>query len=187
MTDRNRDDQHQLVFEALPFYANGTLNAQENGGVEAHLESCASCRTELARCRDVAAAVKSAPGWSPSPADWAAMEGRMDRADGRVRGAAAARGPWETVRSWFAVAPPPMRWALAAQAALVIALAGAFFFRPRDAKLYETLSSPEKVAPAGRARLHVVFAEDATEREIRAALQDLNGAIVGGPSQTGVY
>jgi anti-sigma factor RsiW len=187
MTDRNRDDQHQLVFEALPFYANGTLNAQESGRVETHLEDCASCRTELARCREVSGAVKAGPEWSPSGADWAAMEARMDRADGRVQGASAAPGLWEAVRSWFAVAPAPMRWAFLAQAALVIALAGGLLFRPGGAKVYETLSSPEKVAPAGRARLHVVFAEDATERELRAALQDMNAAIVGGPSPTGVY
>jgi anti-sigma factor RsiW len=187
MTDRNRDDQHQLVFEALPFYANGTLNAQESGRAETHLEGCASCRAELARCRDVSAAVKSGPEWSPSGADWAAMEARMDRADGRVQGAAAPPGLWETVRSWFAVAPPPLRWAFLAQAALVLALAGGLLFRPGGAKLYETLSSPERVALAGHARLHIVFAEETTERELRAALQDMNAAIVGGPSPTGVY
>jgi anti-sigma factor RsiW len=187
MTDRNRDDQHQLVFEALPFYANGTLNAQESGRVDTHLEGCAPCRAELARCRDLSAAVKSGPEWSPSGPDWVAMEARMDRADGRVQGGTAAPGLWETVRSWFAVAPPTMRWAFLAQAALVIALACGLLFRPGGAKVYETLSSPEKVAPAGRARLHVVFAEDATERELRATLQDMNAAIVAGPSPTGVY
>lgn len=184
MTDRNRDDQHQVSFEALPFYANGTLNAQESGRVQTHLEGCASCRTELARFRDIAATVRSGPEWSPSSADWAAMEERMDRADGRARGVSAARGLWETVRSWFAIAPLPMRWALGAQAALVVVLGGALLFRPG---VYETFSSPEKVAPSDRARLHVVFAEDATEREIRAALQELKARIVGGPSPTGVY
>jgi anti-sigma-K factor RskA len=187
MTDRNPDNQHQLFFEALPFYANGTLNAQENGRVQTHLEGCASCRIELARFRDLAATARSGPQWSPSSADWAAMEARMDRAEGRARGAAAARGPWETVRSWFAIAPAPMRWAFAAQAALVIALAGALLFRPGGAKVYETLSSPETIAPSDRARLHLVFAEDATEREIRAVLQDMKAVIVGGPSPTGVY
>ena len=187
MTDRNRDEGHQLVFEALPFYANGSLNAQERSRVDTHLEGCASCRAELARCRDLSAAVKSGPEWSPSGADWMAMEARIDRADGRVEGGSTAPGLWETVRSWFAVAPAPMRWAFLAQAALVIALAGGLLFRPGGAKVYETLSSPEKVALAGHARLHIVFAEETTERELRAALQDMNAAIVGGPSPTGVY
>jgi anti-sigma factor RsiW len=184
MPERDRDT-HQIVFEALPFYANGTLNAQESGQVKTHLEGCASCRTELVRWRDVAAVAKSGPEWSPTSADRAAMEERMDRADGRVP--SAAPGLRETVRSWFAIAPAPMRWALAAQAALVIALAGALLFRPDGAKVYETLSTPEKVAPSERARLHLVFAEDTTEREIRAALEGMKAVIVGGPSPTGVY
>jgi anti-sigma factor RsiW len=180
-----RDRQHELVFESLPFYANGTLNRQETARVETHLEGCLSCRTELARWRDVAAAARSGPGWSPSSADWAAMEARIDRADGPVRDA--GHGWWETVRSWFAISPPPMRWALATQAALVLVLGGALLLRPAGTKVYETLSTPERAVPSGRARLHVVFAEDATERDIRTALQEWKAVIVGGPSATGIY
>ena len=182
-----RDRQHELVFESLPFYANGTLNPQETARVETHLEGCLSCRTELARWRDVAAATRSGPGWSPSSADWAAMEARIDRADGRVRDASTDRGWWQTVRSWFAITPAPMRWAFATQAVLVIVLGGALLLRPGGPKVYETLSAPEKLAPSDRARLHVVFVEDATEREIRAALQEWMAVIVSGPSATGVY
>jgi anti-sigma factor RsiW len=182
-----RDRQHELVFESLPFYANGTLNPQESLRVETHLAGCLSCRAELLRWRDVAAATRSGPGWSPSSADWAAMEARMDRADGRLRDTSADRGLWGTVRSWFAITPSPLRWALATQAALVLVLGSALLLRPGGTKVYQTLSSPEKVAPSDRARLHVVFAEDATEREIRAALQEWKAAIVYGPSATGVY
>jgi len=180
-----RSRQHELVFRSLPFYANGTLNPQETGQLEAHLAGCLSFQAELVRWRDLAAAARSGPEWSPSPADWAAMESRIDRADGRARDTPI--GFRETIRSWFAIAPAPMRWAFAAQAALVVVLAGALLFRPGGARIYETLSTPEKVAPSDRARLHVVFAEDATEREIRAALQDLKAVIVYGPSPTGVY
>jgi len=180
-----RDRQHELVFESLPFYANGTLNPQETNRVEAHLEACVSCRTELARWRDVAAATRAGPEWSPSPADFASLEARIDRADGRAHDA--GRGFRETVRSWFAVTPSPLRWALATQAALVVLLAGTLLLRPGGGKVYETLSTPENAAPSGRARLHVVFAEDATEREIRAALQEWKAVIVNGPSATGIY
>lgn len=174
---------HELVFESLPFYANGTLNPQEMARAKTHLEGCYSCRTELLRWRDVAAATRAGPEWSPSPADFAALEARIDRADGRVP---AARFR-ETVGSWFTVTPSPLRWALATQAALVVLLAGALLLRPGGAKVYETLSTPESAAPSGRARLHVVFAEDATEREIRAALQEWKAVIVNGPSATGIY
>ena len=180
-----RDRQHELLFELLPFHANGTLNRQEAERVETHLEGCASCRTELARWREVAAATRAGPEWSPSPADFAALEARIDQADGRSRDA--GRGFRQTVRSWFAVTPSPLRWALATQAALVVLLAGTVLLRPGGAKIYETLSKPESAAPSDRARLHVVFAEDATEREIRAALQEWKAVIVNGPSANGVY
>ncbi|MFL5264555.1 MAG: hypothetical protein ACJ79L_19320, partial [Anaeromyxobacteraceae bacterium] len=54
---------------------------------------------------------------------------------------------------------------------------------------YETLSRP---APAPSARgdhalLHLVFAEEATERELRDLLRGVGGVVVGGPSARAVY
>jgi anti-sigma factor RsiW len=171
------------VLEALPEYVNGSLNAQERGEVKSHLEGCAPCRTELARWQEVASAARSGPAFTPSAADWSAMLEQIDRAEGGAR----KPGFWESLRSWFDLTPAPMRWAFAVQGALVLVLGASLLFGPRGGKVYETLSSPERVAPSGRARLHVVFAEDATEREIRSALEDTKGTIVGGPSPTGVY
>jgi anti-sigma factor RsiW len=171
------------VLEALPEYVNGSLNAQESGEVKSHLEGCPPCRTELLRWQEVASATRSGPVFTPSAADWSGMLEQIDRAGGRAR----KPGFWELLRSWFDLTPAPMRWAFAAQGALVVVLGASLLFGPGSGKVYETLSSPEQVAPSGRARLHVVFAEDATEREIRAALEEMKAAIVGGPSPTGVY
>src|SRR4051812_18783862 len=158
-----RDDErlHRQISEALPFYLNGTLNAQQSASVAAHLAGCLACRNELDRCRELGAVARAGEDWSPSPRDWAAMVEKLDGAE------ASARNPFreflEKVRSWFEVTPVPMRWAFAVQGALVLALAGSLLLRPGRPALYETLSTPERVAPSDRARLHVVFAEDATE------------------------
>ena len=80
-----------------------------------------------------------------------------------------------------------MRWAFALQGALVVALAGSLLLRPGRPAVYETLSNPERVTPSDRARLHIVFAEDATEAQMRALLQQMKAVIVSGPSPTGIY
>jgi hypothetical protein len=53
--------------------------------------------------------------------------------------------------------------------------------------LYRTLSSEPKPVSADRVPLRLVFAEDITERELRALLLPLGATIVQGPSPIGVY
>lgn len=44
-------DEHSLLRENLPAYALGALDAEDIAALEAHLETCESCRTELAKYR----------------------------------------------------------------------------------------------------------------------------------------
>jgi anti-sigma-K factor RskA len=44
-------DEHAPFREKLPAYALGALDADESAALETHLETCASCRTELAEYR----------------------------------------------------------------------------------------------------------------------------------------
>lgn len=44
-------DEHNPFLEDIPAYVAGALDADEIAALEAHLESCASCRTELASYR----------------------------------------------------------------------------------------------------------------------------------------
>jgi hypothetical protein len=76
---------------------------------------------------------------------------------------------------------------LAGQAAAIVALAATLFVavgRPPAAGFHTLTAS---AAPAGAARLRVVFDERASERELRALLVPMGAAIVGGPSPLGVY
>ena len=67
-----RSRQHELVFRSLPFYANGTLNPQETGQLEAHLAGCLSCQAELVRWRwhDARVEAASLPFRSRIPVGW---------------------------------------------------------------------------------------------------------------------
>jgi anti-sigma-K factor RskA len=46
-------DEHSLLRENIPAYSLGTLDAQEIRALEAHLQTCAACRTELSRYRAI--------------------------------------------------------------------------------------------------------------------------------------
>jgi len=81
-----------------------------------------------------------------------------------------------------------MRWALAAQAALLVLLvvltAVPGVLAPRAP--YQTLADGGR-AQTGQGQINIVFAEDITERELRTLLGRVQGKIVDGPSAIGVY
>ncbi|MGA9557009.1 MAG: anti-sigma factor, partial [Terriglobales bacterium] len=58
--------EHEQFAEDLALYALGTLGGDERSALEAHLETCASCRRELEVIRgDLAVVAMSAAGPQP--------------------------------------------------------------------------------------------------------------------------
>ena len=184
------EEHHELAWKLLPWFVNGSLNADEAVSVERHLASCPACRQEVERCRTLSAIAKSSgprkpPAWAPSSRQFAQILGQVDA----PHAASSAHRPSlaRKLRSWLVETPPPMRWALALQAALIVALTGVLLApAPPDAP-YETLSRGADPAAGERARLRVVFAADTTEKELRDLLNSIDGRIVDGPTPQGVY
>jgi hypothetical protein len=191
---RHEDERlHRRVWELLPWYVNGTLPEGERRTVEGHAARCAPCRQELASCRALGEALRQAeaPAPAPHPARLARLMARLDEAETR-----SLRG---RLRGLLAATPRPVRWAVAAQLAALLLLAAAWVWQARAAEppaLYRTLSDPTPPAAspvadiagtAGTIRLRVVFAEDATERQIREVLLGVGGQLAGGPSPLGAY
>jgi hypothetical protein len=215
--DSRAERLHARVWELLPWHANGTLAPAERATVEGHLDGCARCRMELEACRDTAQALRSAPGASaaPHPAQLSRLLARIEAAEaesdrprawgrlggqpgslpggepsGQPRGElgplAAGAPRLGRLRQVFALTPRPVRWALAAQLALLLGLS--LLFRPAARPGYVVLSDPPPVSTAGGApEIRVVFAEDATERQIRALLLQIHGRFTSGPSPLGTY
>lgn len=194
-----RDSRHREVFELLPWYANGTLEDDERTRVEEHLSGCEPCRDGLVRChalaREVAAAETVSP--SPHPAQLRRLMQRVDAVEAgkRRRGrhlSAPARGigrlaalAGSAVRS-----PVALRWALAVQLVLILALGALLLVRPPAPEApatFHTLSDPAAAPPAGHGDIRVVFAEEATAGGIRTLLREVEVEIVGGPSPLGAY
>jgi anti-sigma-K factor RskA len=62
-------DEHAPFLENIPAYALGALDMEESAGLEAHLDVCIACRTELADHQRVSAGLLSAlPPQAPRPA-----------------------------------------------------------------------------------------------------------------------
>jgi anti-sigma factor RsiW len=179
---------HDRISELLPWFANGTLAAEEHVLVERHLESCAECREELAFLEQLSGAATTLAAATP------AVPSRVGDALARIeapqrpmpsRATAERRGRLTWFRDLVHLSPPLVRWALVAQLVLILGLAAAFFARLGPEAEFVTLSGGG--TGQGGARLTVMFQPNVTEPQFRQALLDAGAVLVSGPSALGVY
>jgi anti-sigma-K factor RskA len=79
-------DEHSLLRENIPAYALGTLDADEIAALEAHLQTCESCRTELANYRAISDNLLMAtPPRQPSAALRKKLQSRLPSAQKPAR------------------------------------------------------------------------------------------------------
>lgn len=191
-TPGHAEARHREAWKLLPWYVNGTLEAFELRRVETHVGRCVLCQAELARCRELATAVQAAgaAAWEPSPAHVARLLTRIETLPVPAQTPRLFRHWWERVRTVFASTPLPVRWVCAVQGALMLLLIGRLVWvSPETPKLYPTLSSSSPRANSAKSspEIRIVFAEDLTERELRAMLSSIGGTITHGPSAVGSY
>jgi anti-sigma factor RsiW len=186
-------DRHHVT-ELVPWYVNGTLEDRERDAVTAHLSGCPACREEVAQCQTLAAAVHGArdPAWTPGPDQLARLLASIELLEAKDGRRAGWRSRWRAGMEWlgdvFQRTPGPARWGLAAQAALLVLVVGLLVWpgalSPRAP--YRTLAE-DGDRRVGQTRIHVVFAEEISEREMRTLLARVQGRIVDGPSAVGLY
>lgn len=206
MNERHHRDErtHQRIWELLPWYVNGTLLDAEREKVEEHLAGCSRCRAETETCRRTAQALRNlgevAP--SPHPVQFQRVLARLGEAEAAGR---EHHGRRRRAGSFLQAGPRPLWMALAAQAAVILVLAGMLVWdrlhtvpdtAPNTTSniapasppaVYRTLSDPAPQPDPGAARLRVMFSPGATEKEIRALLGAVRGEIKAGPSPMGLY
>jgi anti-sigma factor RsiW len=173
-------DPHQETQHLLPWYANGTLDADEAATVEAHLAGCAECRADLATERALGVEVASMP--IDVEQGWAAMRSRIEARD---RAAPSPVVPIRPRRTSFFRRPVPVGWALTAQAAAAILMVGATRLSgPAAQPLYHALGSTPVSAPGN---VVVIFRPDTAEQDLRGALLRSGARLVGGPTASDAY
>jgi Putative zinc-finger len=191
--NRLEGDPHQAISELIPWYVNDTLENGERERVAQHIAECPACAEEIARCRTIAAVVRSADmsDLNPSKERFARMMARIESTDGsRPENRRHSSREWvRRIRLTFEQTPSRIRWALAAQAAVIVLLAGAVLLQlsASPGPLYRTLSDAGAIPESGRSHIQVIFAEDITEREMRTLLDSIGAMIVSGPSPIAVY
>jgi len=190
----SEDDRHHHAALLLPWYVNGTLGERDRDAVSAHVSECLACREELARCQTLAATVQNAhdAAWAPAPDRLSRLLASIELIEAEDARRAGWRAQWRGAVEWlgdvFERTPRPVRWGLAAQAALLVLVLGLAFWTGvlSPSAAYRTLAE-SGASRAGGARIHLVFAETVNEHDMRALLARVQGKIVDGPSPLGVY
>jgi Putative zinc-finger len=117
---------HDHLWELLPWYVNGTLDEAERAAVAHHIAVCSECKDEVARCRITVSALQSgdADAWSPSPERVAQMMERI-----QAESSPAAKPSWHRLSLWvssillsFKGMPRVAGWGLAVSAVIVLLL-----------------------------------------------------------------
>jgi anti-sigma factor RsiW len=168
---------HEAIQKLLPWYANGTLDADETTAVEAHLDGCAECRAEFESDRALGMMIATVP--SDVERGWAAMKGRID---GEPSSRTASN--WR-VPAAFLSRRVPMSWALGAQAACLTVVVGLAWFTASQPRAdYHALSSPKAAAPGN---VVVVFSPTTSEADLRGLLRLSQARLVDGPTVSDAY
>jgi anti-sigma factor RsiW len=179
---------HQRVFDALPWYLNGSLDDAERALVEQHLPACAACRTELESQRSLQQALARETPLPDPEASLARLIARLDRTPGAVHCGGGIAG-WLARR--LRPVPAWARLALAAQfaaiATLCVPLMLAAAGRPAlQAAPYRALASAA-LAPRAQGDLIVVFDPQTPLRALQETLSVPGLRIVDGPLASGGY
>lgn len=171
----SRETPHHEAEALLPWYATGQLDAKDRATVEQHLYSCSGCRDQLAAERRW---VSEFQATSPQiESGWGRLRARIAPAPP----AKAATPPaWTDLRS--IIRRPAVAMLAAAQLAFVI-VAGSVLVSLNKPDYHALSSAP----PPATANVIVMFAPQATEVDIRRALQSAGASIVGGPTPADAY
>ncbi len=159
------NEQHAHPEELLPFYVNGSLDADEHQQVENHVAACGQCRDEIALLQSLQTRVAEIDAHTaPGEFGWQRLQRDMRKPARQTR------------RSW-------MKMALAASLLVVVVQSG---------WLLQLSLSQNDYIPAGAhlqqgVILQVAFRPQATASQIHQLLDAIDAEIVGGPGAAGVY
>jgi len=172
-------------FEAfLPWYVNGTLNADEQAWVTGYLARNPDARREVDRLATMRDDMRTQLEPPPGDVGWSRLARRI--ADEKR----ATRPSWlDGLRELVARFATPPAFALAAGLAVIqFGVIGLMLsHQSRDAENYAAYRSLPASASGAGPILQIAFKQDATERAMRLLLVEIDGTLVGGPGQLGTY
>jgi hypothetical protein len=179
---------HPSCWNALPWYVNGTLDAEAASALERHVAQCAECAAELKLQRALHSQLRDGDAVLMAPqSSWTKMLARLD-------------GEEEAFMTRRDSGSIGWRWAVAAQALIIVGLGGVVWQQSRApeaqiraAPRYETLTADavgeSQTAEISRMEglVRVVFGRHTALADVNELLRDLHLRIVSGPSDADVY
>jgi hypothetical protein len=178
------DDQR--LNELLPWYVNGTLDAERRAWVDQMAATSPMAAAALARERNLAAASEKMLLPVIAQDLGLARLRSLVRAEGSSSPTTSPSmsGPswWAALQQWLA--RPQLATAMAA---LLVAQAGLIGWLATETDLGDQTSATRSVGVTQVHTLRVSFRSGTSEAEIRAAMVSAAARIVGGPTQMGEY
>ncbi|MEP7311706.1 MAG: zf-HC2 domain-containing protein [Pseudomonadota bacterium] len=183
--------EHTFTQEQLPWYVAGTLEASATARVRRHLDACVECRDEHAREALLMATMRESAVVDLAPqAGLARMMQRIDAHEARREQYSWLLRPWTRLSSLRS-----LEFTNAAQATAIILLVGVLgtvlWRGPQQMQEYRTLSNAPQVSAVastvGAPQLRVVFDDGMSNAEIRSLLDHVDGSIVDGPADGGIF
>ncbi len=180
---------HQEITLLLPWYVNKSLSEDEIEWVENHLKVCLTCKRDIAALQKLAAAVQQEGSMDTvAQASFSRLKNRIHSPDtaGRSNAPTVTAMPAQRKEQHKKGRLP--RPALALAAVLLLSLLITRFidtghFQMND---YRTLSNAEHPV-IGQNTLKVIFSTDTQQPQIDEILASVQGRIVDGPTEQGVY
>lgn len=184
-------EQHVQVSRLLPWYAQHRLSPEEQCMVDAHLHTCAVCRSAVSNESVIASASEPRIADLDVERAWAKMSAKLDGAEA-VAGQSYPK-KWSApavlrnlVRSLVHhLARPltiPMAWLVVPQLAMVLVLA-TFLMQPEPEVKYQVLGNGVTL----ESNVVVVFKPEANQASVTRLLQKYEARIVDGPTVTNAY
>jgi anti-sigma factor RsiW len=178
--------EHRRTWDAIPWVVNGSATEDQRRVVEAHVPDCADCRDELARQRELQAAMTSEQATTLTNAD-AGLKRLFQRIDDAEADAAVASasapGPRHERRGSARWLVYGLTMAVVVEAIGISVLGMGLLYRAPD---YQTLSLPAVVTGA-QATIRIVPTPGLRADELQRLLQGLNLQVVSGPNAVGAY
>jgi anti-sigma factor RsiW len=180
---------HRQVLELLPWYVSGQIDDAQRAAVELHMHTCAQCRSELQRERELRGAyINDSVSTEPGDADVDVAFARMQQMLAQPADVSSHRlgQSWRALSTYLTTSRRGFGYALLAQCAVIAVFGWTLFTRVPIATDYRALASVA-ASPGESANVVVVFDPGIRELDMRRILHSAHARVVGGPTLTNAY
>jgi anti-sigma factor RsiW len=183
---RFQSSAHRQADRLLPWYVNGTLDAEQSQQVREHVAHCVQCQDELSQLQALQLACSGARVDSDVATSFERLCARIATSEQQPR-----RGNWLAIaRIGWRDAAPWLRWASTVQLFAILVLGVLLFRGQASPATYRTLGDVDVVAATTGAidrHLVVVFEPELSHARMQALLRASNARVIDGPNEAGAY